>query len=82
MLLAKTPRRQERSFAPSGLGALASWREMIARFRRQTSEVILDAAQQGSPNQTLETNCRPASPLDAERDSGRAVRGSRLSAHV
>jgi len=73
MVHAKTPRRQERSFAPSGLGAFASWRERIARLRRQTSEVILDATQQRSPNQTLETNCRPASPLDAERDFGRAV---------
>ena len=26
-----------------------------------------------SPNQTLETNCRPASPLDAWREFGRAV---------
>ena len=25
------------------------------------------------PNQTLETNCRPASPLDAGRQFGRAV---------
>ena len=57
----------------SGLGAFASWRERIARLRRQTSEVILDATRQGSPNQALETNCRPASPLDAERDFGRAV---------
>jgi hypothetical protein len=26
-----------------------------------------------SPNQTLETNCRPASPLNAVREFGRAV---------
>jgi len=26
-----------------------------------------------SPNQTLETNCRPASPLNAGRQFGRAV---------
>ena len=52
MVHAKTPRREARKGTRTGLGAFATWREMIGRFARQIAPMILGVTWNASPNQT------------------------------